>query len=110
MELFRKKVKIKYMKFIVSSAELLKGILAVSKAIPAKSAQPILENFLFVLNGNQLEITASDTELTLRTQLEVESAEEEGQIAVPARPITDLLQELPDHPLSICTTGDSSFA
>ena len=109
MELFRKKVKIKYMKFIVSSAELLKGILAVSKAIPAKSAQPILENFLFVLNGNQLEITASDTELTLRTQLEVESAEEEGQIAVPARHITDLLKELPDQPLSICTTGDSSF-
>ena len=97
------------MKFIVSSAELLKGILAVSKAIPAKSAQPILENFLFVLNGNQLEITASDTELTLRTQLEVESAEEEGQIAVPARHITDLLKELPDQPLSICTTGDSSF-
>jgi len=97
------------MKFIVSSAELLKGILAVSKAIPAKSSQPILENYLFVLEGNQLEITASDTELTLRTQVEVESSEENGQIAVPARHITDLLKELPDQPLSIVTTGDSSF-
>ena len=97
------------MKFIVSSAELLKGILAVSKAIPAKSSQPILENYLFVLEGNQLEITASDTELTLRTKVEVESSEENGQIAVPARHITDLLKELPDQPLSIVTTGDSSF-
>ena len=97
------------MKFIVSSAELLKGILAVSKAIPAKSSQPILENFLFVLDGNVLEITASDTELTLKTDIEVESSEENGEIAVPARHITELLKELPDQPLSIATTGDSSF-
>lgn len=97
------------MKFIISSAELLKGIMAVSKAIPSKSAQPILENFLFSLKGNTLEITASDTELTLRTQVEVDNADEEGQIAVPARHISDLLKELPDQPLSISTTSDSSF-
>ncbi len=97
------------MKFIISSAELLKGILAVSKAIPSKSAQPILENFLFSLNGNKLEITASDTELTLKTEVEVESSEEDGQIAVPAKHISDLLKELPDQPLSIITTGESSF-
>ena len=48
------------MEFKVSSQELLKGISDVSKAIPSKSALAILENFLFVLNGNILEITASD--------------------------------------------------
>ena len=35
------------MKLIISSSELLKGVMAVSKAIPAKSPLPILENFLF---------------------------------------------------------------
>lgn len=55
------------MEFNVSSAELLRGVLDVSKAIPAKTALPILENFLFVLSGDKLEITASDQELTLRT-------------------------------------------
>lgn len=97
------------MKLVISSSELLRGILAVSKAIPSKSALPILENFLFVLQGNTLEITASDSELTLKTQIEVESTAEEGQIAVPAKHITDLLKELPDQPLTISTTGDSSF-
>ena len=53
------------MKLIISSSELLRGVMAVSKAIPAKSALPILENFLFDLKGNVLEITASDSELTL---------------------------------------------
>ena len=40
------------MEFNVSSAGLLKGVLDVSKAIPAKTALPILENFLFDLKGN----------------------------------------------------------
>lgn len=97
------------MKFEVSSTELLKGLMDISKAIPAKSALPILENFLFVLEGNLLEVTASDSELTLKTVIEVDSTEEEGKIAVPARHIIDLLKELPDQPLSIKTSGDSSI-
>ena len=95
--------------FTVSSAELLKGILDVSKAIPSKSALPILDNFLFVLSGDSLEITASDSELTLRTAVQVESAQEDGSIAVPARHIIELLKSLPDQPLSLKTTSDSSF-
>ena len=97
------------MKLIISSSELLKGVMAVSKAIPAKSPLPILENFLFDLKENILEITASDSELTLKTQVEVESTVEEGRIAVPAKHMMDLLKELPDQPLTISTSSDSSF-
>jgi len=97
------------MKLIISSSELLRGVMAVSKAIPAKSPLPILENFLFDLKGNTLEITASDSELTLKTQIEVENTAEEGKIAVPAKHMMDLLKELPDQPLTINTTTDSSF-
>ena len=97
------------MKLIISSSELLRGVMSVAKAIPAKSALPILENFLLDLKGNVLEITASDSELTLRTQIEVESTAEEGRIAVPAKHVMDLLKELPDQPLTISTAGDSTF-
>ena len=97
------------MKLIISSSELLKGVMAVSKAIPAKSPLQILENFLFDLQGNVLTITASDSELTLRTKIEVESTAEEGKIAVPAKHMMDLLKELPDQPLTINTTSDSAF-
>ena len=97
------------MKLIISSSELLKGVMAVAKAIPAKSPLPILENFLFDLKGNTLEITASDSELTLKTMLEVENTSEEGRIAIPAKHMMDLLKELPDQPLTISTTSDSSF-
>ena len=70
------------MKLIISSSELLRGVMAVSKAIPAKSPLPILENFLFDLKGKTLEITASDTELTLKTKIEVEETAEEGRILI----------------------------
>lgn len=97
------------MKFVVSSSELLKGILTVSKAIPAKAVEAILEDYLFALKGNLLEITASDMEITLKTEIEVENTEEEGRIAVPARQITDLLKELPDQPITISTKSENSF-
>ena len=97
------------MKFSVSSANLLKGILTVQRAIPAKAAEAILEDYLLVLKGNVLELTASDMEITLKTELEVTTAEE-GSIAIPARQITDLLKELPDQPLTISTLSESSFS
>lgn len=97
------------MEFTVSSAALLKGILDVSKAIPAKTALPILENFLVVLKDGQIEITASDQELTLRTHVEVESVKAEGSIAIPARSIIDLLKALPDQPIVIKTKGEGTF-
>ncbi len=97
------------MKLVISSSELLKGTTAVAKAIPAKSVNPILENFLFVLTEDKLEITASDSELTLKTNIDVENVDEPGRIAVPAKHLIDLLKELPDQPLTIRTVSDSTF-
>ncbi|HAC40560.1 MAG TPA: DNA polymerase III subunit beta [Rikenellaceae bacterium] len=99
----------RYMNLTISSTNLLKALMDVSKAIPSKSPLPILENFLFVLKEGKLEITASDSELTLRTSIEVEVADEDGSIAVPARHMIDLLKELPDQPVGIKTVSDSSF-
>ena len=96
------------MEFNVSSAELLKALMNVSKAIPAKTALPILENFLFKLSDNALEITASDQELTLRTIIAVDGVKD-GSIAIPSRQSVELLKALPDQPIRIKTTGDGSF-
>ena len=97
------------MEFNVSSAELLKALVDVSKAIPAKTTLTILENFLFVLKEDKLEITASDQELTLRTSVHADNVKEEGSIAVPARQMIELFKTLPDQPVNIRTTSDSSF-
>lgn len=95
------------MKFVVSSMELLSHLQAVSRVISNKNTLPILDNFLFSLDDNVLEITASDLESTLVTQVQLENTDGSGTIAVPARILTDTLKEFPDIPLTFEINTDS---
>ena len=88
------------MKFVVSSMELLGHLQAISRVISNKNTLPILDNFLFSLKDGNLEITASDLESTLITQIQLENTDGSGTVAVPARILTDTLKEFPDIPLT----------
>lgn len=96
------------MKFTVSSSELLNGLMSVSKVIVPKPTNSILENFLFVLTGNTLTVTASDGETTLKTSIEIAQVNQEGSTAVPAKLLTDSLKEFPDQPLTFSVESGSS--
>src|SRR5512136_2344715 len=88
------------MKFVVSSTELLGHLQAISRVISSKNTLPILDNFLFNLSGNDLEITASDLESTLITRIKLENTEGDGTIALPARILLDTLKEFSLQPLT----------
>ena len=51
------------MKFDVSSSALLAGLQSISKVIASKNTLPILDSFLFELEGNLLTLTAADPEI-----------------------------------------------
>jgi DNA polymerase-3 subunit beta len=97
------------MKFVVSSIDLLNHLQALSRVISSKNTLPILDNFLFRLDGKTLEITASDLETTMVTLLELENTTGLGSIAIPAKLITDSLREFPDQPLTF-TINTETFA
>lgn len=88
------------MKFVVSSSELLGHLQAISRVISSKNTLPILDNFLFNLSGNDLEITASDLESTMITRMKLENTDGDGTIALPARILLDTLKEFPVQPLT----------
>jgi len=88
------------MKFVVSSTELLNHLQAVSKVINNKNTLPILDNFLFKLEGNTLEVTASDLETTLITRIKLDNVSEEGAIAIPAKFLTEYLGKFSEQPLT----------
>lgn len=88
------------MKFVISSTELLSHLQAISRVISNKNTLPILDNFLFQLSDNELKITASDLETTLITSIKLENVTDAGNIAIPARILTDTLKEFPDQPLT----------
>lgn len=95
------------MKFVVSSTELLGHLQSISRVISSKNTLPILDNFLFSLEGNDLEITASDLETTLITTIHLENASQSGMIAIPARILTDTLKEFPEQPLTFEINTDN---
>jgi DNA polymerase-3 subunit beta len=88
------------MKFVVSSMELLSHLQAVSRVISNKNTLPILDNFLFSLEAGVLEVTASDLESTLITSIHLNNSDGSGEIAVPARILTDTLKEFSEIPLT----------
>lgn len=85
------------MNFIVSSTNLLRHLQSISGVLSTSNTLPILDNFLFDISGEQLTISASDLETTMRTTMPVE-ANEEGKIAIPAKMLLDVLKNLPEQP------------
>jgi len=95
------------MKFVVSSTELLSHLQAISRVISSKNTLPILDNFLFNLTGNDLEITASDLESTLITKMRLDNIDGTGTIALPARILLDTLKEFSEQPLTFDINNDT---
>jgi len=97
------------MKFKASSTVLLSHLQAISRVINSKNSLQILDNFLLNLEGNLLTMTASDTETTLITSMEVEEVEGAGKVAVSSRLLLDTLREFSEQPLSF-QVNDSNLA
>lgn len=89
------------MKFVVSSSALLNLLQTTGKVISNKNTLPILDYFLLDLKDGVLKITASDLETTLVGSVKIESMEQEGVIAAPAKLMLDSLKEFSEQPLTI---------
>ncbi|MDR1096795.1 MAG: DNA polymerase III subunit beta [Tannerella sp.] len=95
------------MKFNVSSMALLSALQSTSKVIASKSTLPILDSFLFNLQGETLTITASDVETRLVTSVDVVHVEGSGLFAIDAKRLLDPLKELPEQPLTFDINDDN---
>lgn len=95
------------MNFIVSSAALFSHLQAVSRVINSKNALPILDCFLFELQDGTLSVTASDSETTMITSIEVNESDADGRFAVTAKTLLDALKEIPEQPLSFSINLDT---
>ena len=95
------------MKFTVSSSALLSILSTTGKVISSKNTLPILDYFLLELKDGRLKVTASDLETTFVGSIEVDSIEEEGVIAAPAKRMLDSLKEFSEQPLTIEANKDS---
>lgn len=83
------------MKFQIEKTKLLNALNVVFGAVPNKATIQVLNNFSFRLEGNALELSATDLDLGIRMKLEV-IGERDGAVIVNARRLLDLVKSLID--------------
>jgi DNA polymerase-3 subunit beta len=88
------------MEITVSKFELLRELTATQGVVERKTTIPILSNYLFEASGDQLSLTATDLDLSLRTACSAK-VKKEGACTVPARKLHDYVKLLPDADITI---------
>jgi DNA polymerase-3 subunit beta len=87
------------MKFVVYSATLLRTLNALKSVIPSNPLLNIAENFLFEINNGILTVTATDMQVVMISDLQVE-ANENAAIAIPAKILLETVKNLPEQPIT----------
>ena len=94
------------MKFIVNSTALLRELQKLNGVISSNNTLPILDNFLFDINSNNMTIIASDLETTMMSTISVE-ADVDGKITIPARILIDTLKTFSNQPLTFIVNTET---
>lgn len=88
------------MRFIVSSTLLLRNLQSISGVLTSNQSMPILEDFLFHVKEEELQITATDLETTMQVGVPLNQSDDTGKIAIPARILLETLKTFADIPIT----------
>lgn len=89
------------MKLKVSSAALFGRLTAINRVLNSKNSFPILDCYLFEIADKTMTITASDSETTLVTNVELIQSSEDARFCIKAKTIQDSLKEISDQPITL---------
>ena len=88
------------MRFTVSSIALSSKLSALAKVINSKNSLPILGDFLFETDGNTLHLTASDSENTMRTSVELSECDASGRFAIGNHDLLEAVRGFSEQPIT----------
>ncbi|MBR1755617.1 MAG: DNA polymerase III subunit beta [Bacteroidaceae bacterium] len=95
------------MKIKVSSAALFSRLTSINRVLNSKNSLPILDCYLFEVEGQKMAITASDSETTLVTSVELIESDTNARFCIKAKTIQDSLKEIADQPITLDINLDS---
>lgn len=95
------------MRFVLSSSALSSRLNMLSKVISNKNSMPILECFLFEVDGNEMTITASDSDNVLKSTLDLTESDSDGAFCIPNHVMLGTMKELPEQPLTFEVDTDT---
>ena len=92
------------MKFIIKKSILLENLLNTSKAISSRNLIPILTGIKFDLNDEGLYLSASDSDISIRTFIpkeEITDVSRNGSVVISGKYIVEIIRKLPDADIEI---------
>ncbi len=82
------------MEFSIDKNDLLKNLQLLSKAVPSRSTLPIISSALFTVNNDNLNLRATDLEISLNIKCKV-SDFSNGSIAIPLSKLLEITSVMP---------------
>ena len=98
------------MRFIVSSTALSNRLVALSRVINSKNSLPILGDFLFEIIDGKLNLTASDSEVMMKTTLELTETDGDGRFCVGNHDLLEAVKGISEKPITIEVNQDDNLA
>ena len=98
------------MRFIVSSTALSNRLVALSRVINSKNSLPILGDFLFEVVDGQLNLTASDSEVMMKTAIELNENDGNGRFCVGNHDLLEAVKGISEQPITIEVDPSTNIA
>ena len=98
------------MKFSINKNKLLNELINVSRAISTRNIIPILNGIKFELNDEGLYLTASDSDLTIKSYISkdnIEKIEKEGIIIIQSKYLLDIIKKMPGDVVNFEVVDDN---
>src|SRR5918999_811656 len=97
------------MKVACNRDELADKLAVVGRGVSTRTTVQILAGIMLRATGEQLVLSATDMEISLRLSLEAQ-VEEEGAVVVPGRLLVDIVRLLPAGEVTIAYGGEEGMA
>ncbi len=92
------------MKLTILQSNFSKAINQVSRVVGARTTLPVLNNILLSATKGKIELSATDLEIGIITST-IGKIEEEGEITLPAKLLTDFIANNRDESIEVITEG-----
>ncbi len=96
------------MRFQTTVSELTEGLAMVTRALSARTTNPILDGILIEAGEDYIQLTCSDERITIITRVKAD-VEETGRGVVPGKLFTEMIRRMPAGSIKIVMTANFQF-
>lgn len=93
------------MHFSAERSILNDNIKKIAKVVPSRTTMPILESILFTLEGDTLELRASDLNVSMKLDVRVDGIQD-GNIAIPATILQQIVNQIDEEKIEVKAEED----